>query len=397
MKVGLFGGSFDPIHKGHISIIEGALKKVDYVVVIPSARNSFKRGRILNPAPYRYYMTVDALENFGNRVIVSDIEFSIEGISYTYLTITKLLTNNYLKNLIGTKEDIELFWICGSDILKSFDKWRNPEDILEKASLLVARRPGEDDTFITDIDRISYLYNTTIRTFKIDGIEAASSSLREDMVQKKVQGIVRDFISTNALYPEVNYLDYCSDEAIEEFYEYAIKLYFILKRKRLLHTLNVAILAVKYAVLHNVNPDKALIAGVLHDCAKELSKEMQSKMSMEYGGPMFDVDKLWHGPAGAKYAQEELGISDKEILDAIMYHTTARSGMTDLDKIIYLADKLEPARTYADLDPIRQATERDLNEGMILCMGEVKKKFDRNNSQMHPFSLACFAELIDNK
>ena len=73
MKVGLFGGSFDPIHKGHISIIEGALKKMDYVVVIPTARNSFKRGRILNPAPYRYYMTCDALEKLGKRVIVSDI------------------------------------------------------------------------------------------------------------------------------------------------------------------------------------------------------------------------------------------------------------------------------------------------------------------------------------
>lgn len=396
MKVGLFGGAFDPIHKGHISIIEGALKKMDYVVVIPTARNSFKRGRILNPAPYRYYMTCDALEKLGKRVIVSDIEFTFDGISYTYLTISKMLENDYLKNLIGTKEEIKLFWICGSDILKSFDLWSKPETVLDMATLLVARRPGEDDTFEADIERLEKMYNTKIKTFDIKGIEASSSSLREDMVVKKIQTSVSEFIKTNALYPEVNYLDNCSDKAMENFYEYCIKLYFLLKRKRLIHTINVAILAVKYAVLHGVDPDKALIAGVLHDCAKELPKDVQSKLSMQKGGVLFDIDKLWHGPAGALFAEENFGVEDNEILDAIMYHTTARENMTDLDKIIYLADKLEPARTYADLDPIRKASEEDLNRGMILCMTEVKKKFDKHNEKMHPFSLACWNELVDN-
>lgn len=397
MKVGLFGGSFDPIHKGHISIIEGALKKMDYVVVIPTARNSFKRGRILNPAPYRYYMTCDALEKLGKRVIVSDIEFSFPGISYTYLTISQLLHDDYIKKLIGTDEDISLYWICGSDILKSFDKWSNPEKILQMASLLVARRPGEDDTFEEDIEKIETLFNTKIKTFKINGIEAASSSLRTNLVQKKIQNSVAEFIKTNALYPDKNYLDYCSDEAIEKFYECCISLYYVLKRKRLLHTINVAILAVKYAVIHGVNPDKALIAGVLHDCAKELPKNEQQEMAIEVGGSDFDVDKLWHGPAGVKYAIVKFGVTDREILDSIMYHTTARPGMTDLDKIIYLADKLEPARTYADLDEIREATERNLNDGMILCMNEVKKKFDKNKQEMHTLSLACFKELVDNK
>lgn len=396
MKVGLFGGSFDPIHKGHISIIEGALKKMDYVVVIPTARNSFKRGRILNPAPYRYYMTCDALEKFGKRVIVSDIEFSFDGISYTYLTLKKFLENDYINKLIGTSEPIKLFWICGSDILKSFDLWSKPETVLDMATLLVAKRPGEDDTFDEDIKRLETMYTTKIKTFEIKGIEASSSSLRDDKVFKKVQSPVQDFIKTNALYQETNYLDYCSDKAIEDFYEYSIKLYYILKRKRLLHTLNVAILAVKYAVLHNINPDKALIAGVLHDCAKELPKNMQSSMSMEKGGEIFDIDKIWHGPAGAVFAKEEFGVDDEEVLDAIMYHTTARAGITDLEKIIFLADKLEPARTYADLDEIRKASEEDLNKGMILCLAEVKKKFDKNNSQMHPFSLACWNELVDN-
>lgn len=397
MKVGLFGGSFDPIHKGHISIIEGALKKMDYIVVIPSARNSFKRGRILNPAPYRYYMTVDAMEKFDNRVIVSDIEFSIPGISYTYLTISKLLENNYLNNLIGTKEDIDLFWICGSDILKSFDKWRNPEKILEKTTLLVARRPGEDDTFIDDIERLQNMYNTKIKTFNIKGVEAASSSLRDELVEKKIQNVVSDFIKTHDLYPEVNYLDYCSDKAIEEFYEYCISLYFILRRKRLLHTINVAIMSVKFAVHHNIDPDKALIAGVLHDCAKELDKEVQSKYSMEIGGPDFDVDKLWHGPAGVKYARDVLNVTDVEILDAIKYHTTGRPGMTGLDKVVYLADKLEPARTYDDLEAIRIIAEKDLDQAMVISINEFKKKLIQKKMEMHPLTLACLKELGDNK
>lgn len=387
MRVGLFGGSFDPIHNGHISMIEGALKKVDKVVVIPACRNSFKRGRILNPAPYRYYMTVDALERFNGKAIACDIEFFISGISYTVNTLKRLLEKDYLKNLLKTDEDIELFWICGSDILPDFGKWYDPEGILKLCRLLVAARPGMDEGFKDDIRKLEEQFDTSIDTFEIDGVEVSSSAIRVDKCLIDVPEEVRVFVKENNLYPEPNYLEHCSDEAMESFYEFSIALYPKLSRYRLLHTINVAIEAVKYAVIYDGDADKALIAGVLHDCVKEMPDDIQRKFALEDSGESYDINKLWHGPGGALYAKEFLGIKDEEILDAIRFHTTGRKGMTITEKVVYLADKIEPARTYDDLTEVRAAAMEDLDKGLYLCLKAFVEKSEKKGRELHANTL----------
>ncbi|MBO7426043.1 MAG: bis(5'-nucleosyl)-tetraphosphatase (symmetrical) YqeK [Clostridiales bacterium] len=381
MKVGLFGGSFDPFHNGHLSMIEGALKAVDKIVVIPSARNPFKHGKILNAAPYRYYMTVDAVERFGDKVIVSDVEFFIPGISYTLNTIKALLKNNKINDLVDS-DNVELFWICGSDILPTFDKWYEPDEILDRVDLLVARRPGQDEDFEANVKRIEDLYDTRITVFDIDGIDVSSSGFRKEKNEDQIPQEVKTFIKTNALY-SADWLENVSDKAMEGFLEYAIELYPLLKRERLLHTINTAILAVKYAVMYGGDPDKALIAGILHDCAKELPDEQQRKMAIKDSGESYDIKKLWHGPAGALMAKKQFGIKDEEILDAIRYHTTAREKMTITDKVVYLSDKIEPARTYDDLTEVRAAADKDLELGLILCVSAFVEKSKRKGMKLH--------------
>ena len=381
MRVGLFGGSFDPFHNGHLSMIEGALKTVDKVVVIPSARNPFKRGKILNAAPYRYYMTVDAVERFGDKVVVSDIEFFIPGISYTLNTIKALLKDNKINDLVDS-DNVELFWICGSDILPTFDKWYEPDEILGLVDLLVARRPGQDEDFESNVKLIEEHYDTKITVFDIDGVDVSSSCFRKEKNTDQLPEEVKTFIRTNALY-SADWLENVSDKAMEEFLEYAIELYPILKRDRLLHTINTAVLAVKYAVMYGGDPDKALIAGVLHDCAKELPDDQQRKMAIKDSGESYDIKKLWHGPAGALMAKKQFGIKDEEILDAIRYHTTARAEMTMTDKVVYLSDKIEPARTYDDLTEVRAAADKDLELGLILCVSAFVEKSKRKGMKLH--------------
>ena len=92
-------------------------------------------------------------------------------------------------------------------------------------------------------------------------------------------------------------------------------------------------------------------------------------------------------------AQQEFGITDPEILDAITYHTTGRGGMTLLDKIVYLADKLEPARTYADLTRERILAETDIDEALKLCVKSVKKKFESRGQQIHPITIDFMEDL----
>lgn len=408
MKIGLLGGSFDPFHKGHESLIDGALRSgiVDAVIVIPSGRNPFKSGRNVTAAPYRYYMTKGAVEeDFKDRnVFVSDIELIYSGTSFTLTTIKEISKTSYIRAFLkanGIKdskasENHMFFWITGSDVLPTFEKWHKADEILKIAGLLVASRPGDGVDVHEQIIRLENVFGFVpdIDVFEIDGIEAASSDMRKDKNFEDTPAFVSEFIKTHDLYPEQNPLDLASDEAIEEFCEDAITLYRYLGQKRLLHTLNVGILSLKYAGIYDKSLcDRALIAGELHDCAKELDEALQTEMSIEWTGDLFLDKKLLHSPAGAVMAQREFGISDPEILDAITYHTTGRGNMTLLDKIVYLADKLEPSRTYADLTKERELAETDIDEALKLCVKSVKKKFESRGQRIHPITIDFMNEL----
>ena len=408
MNIGLLGGSFDPFHKGHETLIDGALKSgiVDAVIVIPSGRNPFKSGRTVSAAPYRFFMAKNAVEEDfkGRNVFVSDIELTYAGTSFTLTTIKEISKVSYIRTFLksnGVKEsqadeNHSFFWISGSDILPTFEKWHKADEIVKIAGLLIASRPGDGVNIDEQTERLEKIFGFVpdIEVFEIDGIEVASSDMRSKNDFSDAPKTVREFIRTHDLYPVSNPLDLVSDETVEKFNEDAIKLYRFLGEKRLLHTLNVGILSVRYAGIYDKNLcDRALIAGELHDCAKELDEHQQMEMAYERAGDTFTEKKIVHSPAGAVMAQREFDVTDPGILDAITYHTTGRGNMTLLDKIVYLADKLEPSRTYADLSKERELALTDIDAALKLCVKSVKKKFDSRGQQIHPLTVDLMNEL----
>lgn len=125
-----------------------------------------------------------------------------------------------------------------------------------------------------------------------------------------------------------------------------------LESKRYEHTLSVAYTAANLAAIHNVDIDKALIAGMLHDCAKCMSHKKQKALCEKNHIPLTEMEAeedspLLHAAAGSVLARQEYGITDEEILNAIRYHTTGRPGMSPLEKVIYIADYIEPGRKHA--------------------------------------------------
>ncbi|MCR4688334.1 MAG: bis(5'-nucleosyl)-tetraphosphatase (symmetrical) YqeK [Saccharofermentans sp.] len=404
MRIGVYGGSFDPLHKGHIALLQGALKGgfIDIALVIPSARNNFKTYTNQLPCPYRYYMLKDCIEELElEDVYPCDIEMGIEGTSYTAVILDKLTDPDYIVPFLqdlGIKkkkanEQHNFFWIMGSDTIASFEHWYKPADILSKATLLSAMRPGSD----VDIQKIaSGIENNLgghVELFRFDGIECSSSEILKDMDFTLCPKPVRDFIKLHDLYSDKNILDGVSDEDKVTFFESAIGMYPYLKEKRLLHTLNVGYLSCKLARRFGEDPGKALIAGALHDCAKELDIDYQRKLARSYSGDIFEDKKLLHSPAGAVFAREKFGIEDEGILDAICYHTTGRGDMTKLEKIVYLADKIEPSRTYTDLTEIRKAALTDLDEAVRMTVRSVKTKFEEQGRDIHPYTLAMMKDL----
>ena len=408
MNIGLLGGAFDPFHKGHAALIKGAVKSgiVDAVIVIPSGRSPFKSNRSMSAAPYRYYMTRKAVEEIfrNENVFISDIEFMYSGTSFTLTTLKEITKPSYIRtflkaNGIKAKEadgSHRYFWITGSDVLPTFEKWHEPLKILDLCTLLVASRPGDGVDVKEQIVRLEKVLGIRpdIEVFKIEGVEAASSDIRKSNDLDQVPDCVKEFIQTHNLYSENEPLKYVSEKASDDFADFSIVLYRYLGEKRLLHTLNVGLLSAYYASIYDKGLcDKALIAGELHDCAKELDESLQDQMARENSGDLFTEKKLLHSPAGAVMAQREFGITDPEILDAITYHTTGRGNMSLLDKIVYLADKLEPSRTYADLTAERELAVKDIDAALALCVKSVKKKFDSRGQKIHPLTIDFMEEL----
>lgn len=142
--------------------------------------------------------------------------------------------------------------------------------------------------------------------------------------------------------------------------------------KRASHSIGVMETAVKLAKVHNCDIEKARIAGLLHDCAKYSDTSYLLKSAKDFDIILDNImlinTQLIHGPLGAKVAKFEFGITDDEILDAIRYHTTGRENMTILDKIIYIADYIEPNRDFPGVEEVRELAFKNLNKSLQIAM-----------------------------
>ena len=142
-----------------------------------------------------------------------------------------------------------------------------------------------------------------------------------------------------------------------------------LKPSRFKHTLGVAETAKKLAEKYGADKEKAYLAGLLHDCAKNIEYDKAMRYCRERGVALkeicFSEPSLVHAPLGAHLAKADFGVDDEEILTAIYYHTTGHENMALLTKILYIADAVEPGRTQAGVENLREMAYTDLNEALI--------------------------------
>lgn len=154
--------------------------------------------------------------------------------------------------------------------------------------------------------------------------------------------------------------------------EYKAILRPLMGEKRFHHSVEVAREAVRLAQRWGADPRKAQTAGILHDICKEFPRQAQLQWARKSGIILDDLTlqmpRLWHGPAAAGYIAQELSVDDRDILNAVAYHTSGRAEMSRLEKIIYLADLTSAERDYPDVDQMRQAVDRSLEEGMAYSL-----------------------------
>ena len=184
----------------------------------------------------------------------------------------------------------------------------------------------------------------------------------------------------------------------EEYAAYVTLIQQRLSAKRFVHSMNVAKEAVLLARRCGADEKKAYLAGVLHDVMKEESPQVQMAVMRRAPEPWDPVTlsarPLWHAKAGAVFCQQELGITDRDVLNAIAYHTTARANMSPLEIALYLADYIGEDRHYDDVDIMRDKTRRSIHEGMRYALIYTITDLARRGKAIHADTLGAYNQVV---
>lgn len=171
-----------------------------------------------------------------------------------------------------------------------------------------------------------------------------------------------------------------------------------LSSKRFRHTEGVAASSRELAERYGADPDKAELAGWVHDCAKEKTLEEMQTLVQHAGfildAPVLASRALLHGPAGSAYARLHWGIEDPEVLNAVFYHTTGKPNMTLLEKLVFLADYIEPSRDFPGVDTLRARAGKDLTEALIEAYDSTIAHLARQHAYIYELTLAGRNALI---
>ncbi|MGN0823535.1 MAG: nicotinate (nicotinamide) nucleotide adenylyltransferase [Candidatus Coproplasma sp.] len=374
MKVAVFGGAFNPVHREHVHLARLAVKelKLDKIIIMPSAISPHKSGKLAVDFWHRYECCRLA---FGDipEAEVSNYELTKGGVSYTYLTC---------EHIARQYPDAERFLIIGGDMLASFPKWKNPDKILSLFTLAACARE-ERNSFSIAARKVEEQFNCKVSIIPFVGEKVSSTAVRtlaaldEDFsgyVPKKVCQYIKD----NGLYIMNDVLP------VRE----------MLKRSRWEHTLRVAIMCAENASRVGLEERRAIVMAALHDCAKYL--RLDSPYLQGFTCPEGTSEPVIHQYSGAYVAEHTFKIDDQLILDAIKYHTTGRENMTDAGILLYLCDMLEEGRKFDGVDFLRGLFKEDIK----LCFKEALyhqvRYLQSTGAQMDGLTLSAY-EWIKNR
>ena len=393
MKIGIYGGTFNPPHNGHITAARSAVEKLglEKLLLIPDKvppHKEMPEGSANEEQ--RYEMVELAAGCIGKLAEVSDIELKRQGKSYT---------SDTLRELRELYPDDELYLLMGSDMFLSFHTWHEPDVICSLAHVGAFSRlkGGEEEAFAAQKTLLEEKYGAKIDLITNDHvIELSSTDVREAL--KDGKGIdftptaVYGYIEREHLYgTHVDLKHLTPDELRPIALSY-------LKPKRIPHVLGTEQEAVKLARMYGVDENKARIAALLHDCTKKLEMEQQLALCEEYGIELDGLEqkalKLLHSRTGAEIARQVFG-ADSEVCDAIRWHTTGRANMTKLEKILYLADYIEPSRDFDDVEPLRKAVYEDLDRGLLLGLQMTVDEMNAMGNPVHHHTLDARNYLIE--
>ncbi len=390
-RIGIYGGSFNPPHIGHMDAARSAVTalNLDRLLLIPAREAPHKSAPEGTPTPeHRLEMLRIAARGL-DKAEVSDLEMCREGPSYTYETVEQL------RDLYP---NAELVLLMGTDMFLSFLSWKNPERIYQSATLGVFCRGlrKEKDAIYAQKTELEAL-GAKVELVGNPVIDISSTQMRRLLVFRFGKFLlpkgVGEYIRENRLYGTDR--DY-RNLPMDELEKAAIALH---DPKRVAHVLGCRDTAARLAKIWGVDPEIAARAGLLHDITKALDGPLQLTLCDEYGTILDDFSskypKTLHALTGSLVAERIFGESP-EVVSAIRSHTTGKANMTTLEKIIYIADYMEPNRDFPGVEKLRHLAETDLDAALKCGLEQTLDHLKNQGSRVSPETRDALAWLNEN-
>ena len=366
MKIGVYGGSFNPPHLGHVRAAQACKRALglDCVLVIPASIPPHKQMASGSAtAMERLKLTQLAFSQLPGFEVL-DMELRREGKSYTVDTI-RALKEQYKQG--------EMYLMMGTDMFLSFQDWYCPEEIAKNARLVCFSRYDADaknrESLLKQADTLEAQFGERPVLLENDCFDISSTEARR-LLRFKIaapylpEAVLRE-IEAEGLYGVGE-----NDKGLsfERLKDVSLALH---KSSRVPHAIGVCETAREMAKKYGTDETLAARAGILHDVTKALNAKQQLLLAEKWNVRLTDFERanpqLLHAKTGAAAAREIFGECEA-VQSAIEWHTTGKPDMTKLEKIVYLADMIEPNRTYPGVEAIRAAAEKDLDEGVLLAL-----------------------------
>ena len=356
-RVGVFGGSFNPIHNGHLILAEQVreIAGLDRVIFVPAHVSPFKIGADQPSGEDRLEMVRLAIGDAPG-MEVSDIEIKREGPSYTYDTLMEF------RKELG--DDTEIYFILGSDTLIKLEEWKKGPELIENFGFISIYRKGESRAEVDAVcARLKVKYPTcNIRIFESPELEISSSDMRERLrFGQSIRFITPDpvieYIEARGLYDSLT-------RRLGTFVRKRVK------PSRFSHTLHVVKKAQELCERYGGDLEKIEIAAIFHDAYR-------------------DEGNLIHGPLAAEHLEKDWGVTDTDILNAVRYHTTGHAHESKTEIILKMADLLEETRTYKEVAALREALTDDLYSSYLMVMERLAVHEKLSGHGVHPDTQAC--------
>lgn len=357
MRLAIYGGSFNPPHMGHVGAARSVYEQLrpDKFLIIPTNVPPHKELEANSPSPAQRLEFCEMAFSDIPGAEISDMEIRREGRSYTAETVDVLR---------GQYPGAELCIVMGTDMFLSFRTWFRWQDMLGTCTLAVLSREDDDREEIEAFKaRLERENGAKILLVPHEPLPMSSTGIRALLREGKGSAYLPEKVYRRILrkgfYGAKAELSWLRDEVVRDW----------LDERRVPHVLGVERQAIALAERWGEDVYNAAAAGILHDVTKNQKKEKQLKLCEKYGimPDKAEVENpaLLHALTGAAVAKDRFGASDV-IADSIRWHTTGKPDMTRLEKIIYLADYVEPTRDFEGVEPLRALCFEDLDRAMAL-------------------------------